>query len=73
MELNDISGKIIEFAINVHKELGPGMLEGAYEACLQYELLRAGLKTETQLSYLLNIRASKLTQAIVSMCWLKTP
>ncbi len=49
MELNDISGKIIELAINVHKELGPGMLEGAYEACLQFELIRAGLKAETQL------------------------
>lgn len=49
MELNDISGKMIELAINVHKELRPGMLEGAYEACLQFELIRAGLKAETQL------------------------
>ena len=49
MELNDISGKIIELAINVHRELGPGMLEGAYEACLQFELARSGLKSETQL------------------------
>jgi GxxExxY protein len=49
MELNEISGKIIELAINVHKELGPGMLEGAYEACLHFELIRAGLKVETQL------------------------
>jgi len=49
MELNEISGKIIELAINVHRELGPGMLEGAYEACLQFELIRAGLKVETQL------------------------
>ena len=49
MELNEISGKVIELAINVHKELGPGMLEGAYEACLRFELIRAGLKVETQL------------------------
>jgi len=49
MELNNLSGKIIELAINVHRELGPGMLEGAYEACLQFELIRAGLKSETQL------------------------
>ena len=49
MELNEISEKVIGLAINVHKELGPGMLEGAYEACLQYELMRAGLKVETQL------------------------
>ncbi len=46
MELNDISWKIIEMAINVPKELGPGMLEGAYEACLKFELMRAGLKVE---------------------------
>jgi len=49
VELNVISGKIIELAIEVHKELGPGMLEGAYEACLKFELIRAGLKVETQL------------------------
>ena len=49
MELNDITGKVIELAINVHRELEPGMLEGAYEACLQFELIRAGLKVETQL------------------------
>jgi len=49
MQLNDISGKIIEFSIKVHKELGPGMLESAYEACLLYELRQAGLKAESQL------------------------
>ncbi len=49
MELNDISGKIIELSIKVHRELGPGMLESAYEACLLYELQQAGLKAESQL------------------------
>ena len=49
MELNVISGKIIEFSIKVHRELGPGMLESAYEACLLYELHQAGLKAESQL------------------------
>lgn len=49
MELNDISGKIIEFSIRIHRELGPGMLESAYEACLLYELYQAGLKAESQL------------------------
>ena len=48
--LNEISGKIIECSINVHKELGPGMLEGAYEVCLMHELLRAGLKTKSQVT-----------------------
>lgn len=47
-ELNEISGKIIELAIAVHRELGPGMLEGAYEVCLVHELVLNGLKVERQ-------------------------
>ncbi|HQJ46194.1 MAG TPA: GxxExxY protein, partial [Ignavibacteriaceae bacterium] len=39
---------IIGCAINVHKELGPGLLESAYEECLFYELEKAGLKVERQ-------------------------
>jgi GxxExxY protein len=50
MELNQISGKIIECAIKVHRALGPGMLESAYEACLFYELNKAGLKVQKQLT-----------------------
>ena len=47
-ELNDITGKIIEYAIKVHKTLGPGMLEGAYEICLMHELVRYGFEVERQ-------------------------
>jgi GxxExxY protein len=50
MELNQISGKIIENSVKVHRALGPGMLESAYEACLFYELCRAGLKVEKQVT-----------------------
>jgi GxxExxY protein len=50
MELNQISGKIIECAIKVHRALGPGMLESAYEACLFYELNKAGLKVQKQVT-----------------------
>ncbi len=46
--LNDLSYKIIGCAYQVHSELGPGLLESSYEACLQYELLNEGLKTESQ-------------------------
>jgi len=42
-ELNQITQTIIGAAIEVHKNLGPGMLESAYEACLVYELLQLGL------------------------------
>jgi GxxExxY protein len=48
MELNRITEKIIGCAIEVHKHLGPGLLESAYEECLVFELLHAGLKAEQQ-------------------------
>jgi len=46
--LNDITKEIIGAAIDVHRELGPGMLESAYEACLMYELLQRHLDVERQ-------------------------
>ncbi len=48
MELNKISEKIIGAAIEVHKTLGPGLLENAYEACLKYELEKRDLKVLSQ-------------------------
>jgi GxxExxY protein len=48
MQLNEISGKIVDCAIKVHKRIGPGLLESTYETCLIYELRKAGLKVETQ-------------------------
>ena len=37
MDLNDLTGKIIGAAIDVHKALGPGLLESTYEECLSHE------------------------------------
>ena len=48
MTHNEISSKIIGAAIEVHKELGPGLLESVYEACLVHLLKEMGLKVETQ-------------------------
>lgn len=48
--LDAISEKIIGAAIRVHRELGPGLLESAYEACLFFELNSQGLKVERQKS-----------------------
>jgi GxxExxY protein len=42
-ELNRLSEAIIGTAIPVHRELGPGLLESAYEACLAFELIDRGL------------------------------
>jgi GxxExxY protein len=49
MELNEISGTVIGCAIKVHRALGPGLLESAYEGCLVYELSKKGLSCQTQL------------------------
>jgi GxxExxY protein len=48
MEINQITEKIIGCAIEVHKLLGPGLLESAYEECLFYELKQTGLNVERQ-------------------------
>jgi GxxExxY protein len=47
-ELNRLTEEIIAAAIAVHRELGPGLLESAYEACLAYELILRGLSIERQ-------------------------
>jgi len=47
-ELDAISYKIIGLAIEVHRELGPGLLESAYQECLWYELKNSGLHIEKQ-------------------------
>jgi GxxExxY protein len=48
VELNELTGVIIGCAIKVHRALGPGLLESAYEICLVHELTKAGLRTERQ-------------------------
>jgi GxxExxY protein len=46
--LNLLSNRVIGAALRVHAELGPGLLESAYEACLSFELLDLGLRLERQ-------------------------
>ena len=48
MELNELTSKIIGAAINVHKELGPGLLESVYQSCMEIELKDMGLKIESE-------------------------
>lgn len=48
MEINQITEKIIGSAIEVHRNLGPGLLESAYEECLAYELQNAGFNIQRQ-------------------------
>ena len=49
-EINNLSYRIIGCAIEVHKILGPRLLESAYQNCLIFELKMAGLKVEKEIS-----------------------
>lgn len=57
---NEITSCIIGAAIEVHKELGPGLLESSYEHCLAYELRQNGLMVQQQLSLPLVYKGVKL-------------
>jgi len=48
MTENEISNKIIGFAIEIHKKLGPGLLESAYKECLFYKINNSGLFVEKE-------------------------
>ena len=48
MTENEISKIVFDCALKVHKALGPGLLESAYEECLFFELKKYGLKVEKQ-------------------------
>ena len=48
MHENELSKEVIGLAIKVHRNLGPGLLESAYEECLYYELNKAGILVEKQ-------------------------
>ena len=48
MQLDDLSHRVIACALEVHRHLGPGLLESAYEECLAYELEQAGFAIERQ-------------------------
>ena len=50
MEINEISSKIIKAAITVHRELGPGLLESVYQACMLIELKIIGLKVQSEVT-----------------------
>ena len=60
MRINEITERVIGCAIKVHRKLGPGLLESAYEACLPYELEQAGLTVTRQQAVPLVYEAVKL-------------
>lgn len=49
MEINELTFKVIGLALKIHRNVGPGLLESAYENALVYELKQAGLEVKQQL------------------------
>src|SRR5262249_49427784 len=60
MRENEITERIIGAAIEVHRHLGPGLLESAYETCLAYELRQIGLRVEQQKTLPITYKEVKL-------------
>ena len=60
MRINIILGIIVDAAIEVHRELGPGLLESAYEECLCYELSLRHLRFERQVELPVGYKAVEL-------------
>ena len=60
MTHNELSSRIIKAAIEIHRELGPGLLESAYEVCLVHELTSRGLSVERQKSLPVRFRGLEI-------------
>lgn len=48
MQLNDITGAVVDHSVKIHRKLGPGLLESVYQRVLAYELRKAGFQIETE-------------------------
>jgi GxxExxY protein len=51
MELNEITGEIIDSSMKIHRVLGPGLLEVVYQRCLAYELDKKGLRFQEEVPF----------------------
>ena len=60
MQLNFLSSQIIQAALQVHKELGPGLLESVYKQCLAIELSEMGLQVRTEVDVPVTYRGHKI-------------
>ena len=59
-DINGLTGEVIGAAIEVHKALGPGLLESAYEECLCHELRLRGIQFERQVELPIEYKGTKL-------------
>ena len=63
--VNDIAYKIVGCAIEVHKQLGPGLLESVYETCLIEELITQGFNVKRQVQVPINYKGKDLGSTLV--------
>ena len=61
-ELNDLSKTILDASISVHKEMGPGLLEGVYQQCLVKELIMRDVKVNTMVPVPLHYKGQLLNK-----------
>lgn len=64
-QINELSYKIIGCAIEVHKELGPGLLETVYETCLTDELKSAGFRVTNQMLVPIKYKGKTLNSNLI--------
>jgi GxxExxY protein len=64
-EYNELSGKIIDACIEVHKELGPGLMESVYEVCLLSVLKKKNLDAKQQVFLPVVFKGEKLNKEFV--------
>ncbi|MBN1590067.1 MAG: GxxExxY protein, partial [Pirellulales bacterium] len=60
MEFDELSHRVLGCALEVHKRLGPGQLESAYQQCLAHELSRSDIRFQTEVPLPINYRDIKL-------------
>ena len=68
MDINEITGSIVDAAMKVHTALGPGLLEGVYEEGLKHEHRKRGLKSEKPVRLLISFNVVDLRRGIPANC-----
>jgi len=67
VEANEVSGQVVDAAMKVHSVLGPGLLENAYEACLEAQLLSYLKLSGKKVGSLINFNVAQLKNGIKRM------
>jgi GxxExxY protein len=60
VKFDELSNKVLGCAVEVHRELGPGLLETAYEQCMAYELSRANIPLRLQVGLPVQYKQTQL-------------